>query len=49
MNLSRFDLAFTCPCCGHPWKREDSKVIMDDECPRCGTVSKPTDYVERKG
>jgi uncharacterized protein (DUF983 family) len=33
-------LSFKCPSCNHAWS-VDAKVNRDDDCPKCGDVSKP--------
>lgn len=41
MTPPEFCLSFDCPHCRKQWTTT-ARVVRDDECPRCGTVSKPT-------
>lgn len=36
---------YDCPDCGEKWTIS-ARVIRDDECPRCGSVSLPVSYQE---
>lgn len=44
MGEDKFHLEFNCPDCKEEWTT-DSTVEKDDECPKCGTVSKPKKVV----
>jgi hypothetical protein len=39
--VPEFALSFDCPHCRKQWVI-DARVRRDDDCPRCGVVSKPT-------